>query len=101
MLGTLNGALEAREIQLDGDRITARAFGHNEVRDRVPVLTRVHVEYTLDVPPGSRETVERSLRRHASRCPTAMSLVGAVEVTWSAEVTEGEDRWTLEGSRDE
>ena len=83
------------------------AEGINEIRDRVPVLTRVHVRYSLRTPAGSRETVERALARHASRCPTAMTLKGAVEVTWEADVAEvggeggeGGERWGMEGSRD-
>ncbi len=57
--------------------------------------------YRLRVPLGSRDVVERALARHASRCPTAMSLKGAVAVTWEAEVEEGDDRWRMEGSRDD
>ena len=100
MLGTLAGGLEAREIELAEGAITAEARGINEIRDRVPVLTRIHVAYTLRVPAGSRETVERLLGKHATKCPTAMSLKGAVEVTWEAEVREGDGVWTAEGSRD-
>ena len=100
MLGTLAGGLEAREIELDEGAIAAQVRGYNEVRDRLPVLTRIHVAYTLRVPVGSRETVDRLLRKHAGKCPTAMSLKGAVEVTWEAEVHEGGAVWTAEGSRD-
>lgn len=100
MLGTLAGGLDAREIRLGRDRIRASAKGYNEVRDRVPVLTRIHVDYEIDIPEGTRETVERLLARHAARCPTAMSLKGAVEVTWRAVVREGDTEWTMEGSRD-
>lgn len=75
--------------------------GINEVRDRVPVLTAVHMRYHLEVPPGSREVVERALSRHAGRCPTAMTLRGAVAVTWEAEVLEGGSSWSMEGSRDD
>ena len=100
MLGTLAGGLEAREVTLGEGAITADVEGHNEVRDRVPVLTRVHVAYTLRVPEGSREKVERLLSKHANKCPTAMSLKGAVEVTWEAEVHEGAEVWRAAGSRD-
>jgi uncharacterized OsmC-like protein len=75
--------------------------GTNEIRDRVPVLTAIHMAYVLTVPPGTREVVERALARHASKCPTAMSLRGAVAVTWEAEVREGDDSWRMEGSRDD
>jgi len=64
------------------------------------VLTGIHVLYRLRVPKGSRELVERALSRHASRCPTAVSLRGAVSVTWEAEVREGGETWRAEGSRD-
>jgi uncharacterized OsmC-like protein len=70
------------------------------VRERVPVLVRLHVHYHLAAPPGTRDVVEKALERHAARCPTAMSLKGAVAVTWEAEVTEGDQRWRARGSRD-
>lgn len=57
--------------------------------------------YRLQTPPGTRETVERALARHAARCPTAMSLKGAVAVTWEARVGEGEGEWAAAGDRDE
>lgn len=68
----------------------ARVEGYNEVRERLPVLTGVHVHYTLKIPPGTRESVDRALARHVEKCPTAASLRGAVEVTWSADITEGD-----------
>lgn len=90
MLGTLNGALEVRGISLDSDAITADVRGINEMRDRVPVLTRIEVHYRLIVPEGSREIVDRALERHQSKCPTAQSLAGAVEVSWTADVQEAD-----------
>jgi uncharacterized OsmC-like protein len=56
--------------------------------DRVPVLTRIEVDYRLRIPPGSREAVDRALSRHVSKCPTAKSLEGAVEVVWTAQIEE-------------
>ncbi len=88
MLGTLNGALEVRGISLPSEHIAAEARGLNEVREGVPVLTRVEVHYRLTIPAGTRETVDRALERHQSKCPTAASLKGAVEVSWTAEIVE-------------
>ncbi|HEX6940156.1 MAG TPA: OsmC family protein [Longimicrobiales bacterium] len=88
MLGTLNGALAVRGVDLEPQAIRAIVEGVNEIRDGVPVLTRIHVHYTLRIPPGSREAVDRALARHREKCPTAASLRGAVEVTWSADVSE-------------
>jgi len=88
MLGTLNGALEAREIMLMGEDIVAELEGINEVREGIPVLTEIVVHYRLRIPPGTRERVDRALERHAAKCPTANSLRGAVEIRWTAEIQE-------------
>ena len=88
MLGTLNGVLEARGLKLAPGALTAEVEGINEIRDRLPVLTRIRIHYRLEIPPGARETVDRALERHGDRCPTAASLAGAVEVEWTADVRE-------------
>ncbi len=77
-----------RAISLDPDHIVAEARGIHELRDRMPVLVRIEVHYTLTIPTGSRETVDRALSRHVEKCPTARSLEGAVEVAWTADITE-------------
>jgi uncharacterized OsmC-like protein len=69
------------------DAISATAEGFNEMRGRVPVLTRIHMHYVLRVPPGEpRDKVDRALATHVEKCPTAQSLKGAVEVSWTADV---------------
>jgi uncharacterized OsmC-like protein len=88
MLGTLNGALEVRGIPMAPDAIRATVRGVNEVRERIPVLTRVEIDYTLRIPAGTREAVDRALESHREKCPTARSLAPAVEVVWTADVTE-------------
>lgn len=88
MLGTLNGALEAREVRLDPAAMTATVTGFNEIVDRLPVLTRIEIEYRLRIPEGTRDVVDWALELHQSKCPTAATLRGAVEVTWTAEVEE-------------
>lgn len=88
MLGTLNGALEAREIRLEPDAIRADVAGANEIVDRNILLTRIDIHYTLRIPAGTRETVDRALARHQERCPTAQSLAAAVDIHWTADITE-------------
>ncbi|HEX2168076.1 MAG TPA: OsmC family protein [Longimicrobiales bacterium] len=88
MLGTLTGALEAREIRLGPDAIQASAAGRNEIVDGIVKLTRIDVHYTLRIPEGSREKVERALSRHREKCPTARSLSGAVAVEFTADIDE-------------
>ncbi len=74
---------------MDDKSARVEAQGFNEMRDRIPVLTRIHVEYRLRVPAGSdRDKVGRALASHVQKCPTAQSLAGAVEVTWGADVAE-------------
>jgi uncharacterized OsmC-like protein len=88
MLGTLNGALEVRQVKLSPDAIAAEVEGVNEVRDGLPVLTAIRIHYRLRIPAGTRETVDRALARHQEKCPTAATLAGAVAIDWTAEIEE-------------
>lgn len=89
MLGTLNGGLQARGLDLPPEAITAEVEGIHEMRDGGVVLSRIFVHYRLKIPAGTREQVDRLLSRHQEKCPTAQSLKGAVEVSWDAEIIEG------------
>ena len=91
MLGTLNGALEVRQVALPPGDIVAEVEGINELVDKIPTLTEVHIRYRLRIPAGSRETVDRALASHQSKCPTAQSFEGAVRITWEAEISEEQD----------
>ena len=88
MLGTLNGALEVRQVSLPPDAITAEAEGINELVDKIPQLTEIRIRYRLRIPAGTREVVERALGSHQSKCPTARSLENSVSIRWDADITE-------------
>ncbi len=88
MLGTLNGALEVRQVKLGGEDVGCEAEGIHLIRDGLPVLTEVRIRYRLRIPAGTRETVERALARHLEKCPTAAAFKGAVAVSWTAELEE-------------
>lgn len=88
MLGTLNGALEVRGVQLDPEDIRAEAAGFHELQDGLPVLTRIDIHYSLRIPARARDKVDRALERHQSKCPTAATLAGSVEIRWEADVQE-------------
>lgn len=90
MLGTLNGALEVRGISLPPESISATAVGVNEVAEGYIQLTAIRITYSLRIPPGSRETVERALARHQERCSTARSLAPAVAISWTADITDAD-----------
>ncbi|MDE2797011.1 MAG: OsmC family protein [Gemmatimonadota bacterium] len=82
--------MEVRGIPMANDAISVEAEGTNEVVDRMVVLTKIHAHYTIRLPEGApREKVDRALATHVAKCPTARSLEGAVEVTWSADVAGG------------
>lgn len=69
------------------DAISVRAEGYNEVVDKIVVLRRIHVRYALKIPADApQDKVDRALDTHVSKCPTAKSLEGAVEITWEADV---------------
>lgn len=60
------------------------------MRDRMPVLTEIRVHYSIQIPEGTREVVDKALARHVDKCPTAQSLKDAVEFSWTAEIEESE-----------
>lgn len=88
MLGTLNGALEARGIKLAPDDISASATGVNDLVHGIVRLISVTINYRLTIPPGTRDAVDRALSRHQEKCPTAVSLAPAIAISWTADVTE-------------
>ena len=72
----------------DGD-ISCTAEGTNEVIDRIITLTKIHVNYTIQLPAEAPEDkVSRALETHVSKCPTAQSIKESVEITWSVELVE-------------
>ena len=88
MLGTLNGALEARGIKLEPDAISASATGVNELVNGLVRLTEIRVHYRLNIPAGTRDAVDRALARHQEKCPTATSLAAAIAISWTAAIAE-------------
>ena len=77
-----------RGVRLPSDHIRSHAEGINQMRDRMPVLTGIQVSYTIQIPEGTRGTVDKALARHVDKCPTAQSLKDSVEFSWTAEIVE-------------
>ena len=88
MLGTLNGALEVRQVSLAPEDISAQGEGTNEVIDKIPTLTEIRITYRLRIPAEDREIVDRALETHQTKCPTAQSLRDSVSISWEAEISE-------------
>ena len=81
MMGTFGGALEARQIDAGGGRLTADVTGEVETDDGVLVIRRIHVHLTLAAPAGVRETVDRVHGFYAMRCPLYRTLHDAIQLT--------------------
>ncbi len=61
--------------------------GEIEKDGGVLVIRRIHVNYKLHVPDPDevRDTVARVLEMHVDKCPVALSLKGAIEITTDLE----------------
>jgi uncharacterized OsmC-like protein len=78
----LGGALEARGIDASDGRLSSEAEGEIHIEEKVLVIKRIHVRYTLTgCPDDKREAAERSHAFHASRCPVAKSIGSSIAIT--------------------
>jgi uncharacterized OsmC-like protein len=62
--------------------LSSEAKGDVYVEDKVLVLKKIHVHYTLKgCPEDKREAAERAHAHHAARCPVARSIEKAIEIS--------------------
>ena len=87
MLGTFGGALEARQIDASGGRLTADVTGEVETEDGVLVIRRIHVAMLLKAPDAMRATVDRVHGMYPMRCPLYRTLHQAITLSSSFELT--------------
>ncbi len=90
MMGTFGGALEARQIDASGGRLTADVTGEVETEDGVMVIRRIHVALRLAAPEEARRTVARVHEIYAMRCPLYRTLHTAITLTSSFELVKEE-----------
>jgi organic hydroperoxide reductase OsmC/OhrA len=86
MMGTLAGRLAKSKIRTLQDRFTANATGDVEDVDGVLKITRIRVHYSLKLPPEKRPDAEAALDDYIHRCPSAQSVIDAIEITHSLEM---------------
>lgn len=86
MLGTFGGALEARQIDASGGKLTADVTGEVETEEGVLVIRRIHVQMRLEAPAEVRDTVERVHGMYAMRCPLYRTLHKAIALSSSYEL---------------
>ena len=78
-----------RGIAVPNGDISCTAEGTNEVVDRIILLTKIHVHYTIRLPEGAdSEKVDRAIASHVDKCPTAQSIKDSVAVSWTADFVE-------------
>jgi uncharacterized OsmC-like protein len=83
MLGTFGGALEARQIDAAGGKLSADVTGEVESEDGVLVIKRIHVAMRLAASEEAHATVERVHAMYAMRCPLYRTLHNAIALTSS------------------
>ncbi len=88
MTGTLAGALAARKIPTQPDRLSSEVEGVIENVDGKPLITRNMVHYTVKVPQGKREEALRALEVHEKGCPASQSVQRGIAIAWDGDVIE-------------
>jgi organic hydroperoxide reductase OsmC/OhrA len=88
MTGTLAGALAARKIPTQPDRLQAEAEGFIEKVDGQPLITRIKVRYKVRVPKGKRDEARRAIAVHEKGCPASQSVQRGIAIEWEGDVEE-------------
>jgi uncharacterized OsmC-like protein len=88
MTGTVAGALEARGVNADPDKLQTEAEGRIEEVDGKMILTGIKLRYRLKVPKDKRAAVERALQHHEGLCAASESVRRGITVEWESEIVE-------------
>jgi uncharacterized OsmC-like protein len=76
-----------REVKSAGN-LVADVEGDIEDVQGVLRITKIRLRYRFQIPPGSRDKVDRALQTYADRCPAYQSVKGCIECTWDAVIAE-------------
>jgi uncharacterized OsmC-like protein len=90
LMGTLNGALLAREIPTGEGRLTGEAVGDVEVEDGVLVIRRIHLVARLRGSAEHRATAERVASLYPPQCPVYRSLQKAIAISTELQYVVGQ-----------
>jgi uncharacterized OsmC-like protein len=88
MTGTVAGALEARGVSADPEKLQVEAEGKIEDVDGKMILTGIKLRYRIKVPADKRATVERALQHHEGLCAASESVRRGITVEWESEIEE-------------
>jgi len=79
MIMTMKGEAEKKQ---------KKATGEIELDEKILVVKRIHVKYTLKLDPEKHEAAERAHELHARYCPVARTIKDCVDITTSLEMEE-------------
>jgi len=88
MTGTVAGALEARGVRTDPEKLQVEAEGRIEEVDGKMILTGIKLRYRLKVPKDKRAAVERALEHHEGLCAASESVRRGIHVEWESDIQE-------------
>ena len=88
MTGTLAGALAARKIPTQPDRLSSEVEGFIENVEGKPLITKIKVHYKVKVPHGKREEALRAIEVHEKGCPASQSVRRGIAIEYNGEVEE-------------
>ena len=88
MTGTLAGALAARKIATQPDRLSSEVEGFIENVEGKPLITKIKVHYKVKVPHGKREEALRAIEVHEIGCPASQSVQRGIAIEYDGEVEE-------------
>jgi uncharacterized OsmC-like protein len=88
MTGTLAGALAARKIPTQPDRLSSEVEGIIENVEGKPLITKIKVHYKVKVPRGKREEALRAIDIHEKGCPASQSVQRGIAIEWDGVVEE-------------
>lgn len=88
LTGTLAGVLEARGIPSFPDKLTSNVEGDIENIDGIIRITKIRVKYNITIPLDKKEAANRALELHQDKCPAAVSVKDAIQISWSADIEE-------------
>jgi uncharacterized OsmC-like protein len=91
MTGTAAGALGARGISTDPDKLQVEAEGRIEEVDGKMVLTGIKLHYKLKVPANKRAAAERALEHHEGLCAASESVRRGITVEWESDIQEEDE----------
>jgi uncharacterized OsmC-like protein len=81
LVGTFDGALQARQIPTDEGRLTGDAVGDIEIEDGVLVIRRIRMTLHLRADAAHRAAVDRLIPVYADKCPVYRSLCKAIDIS--------------------